>query len=119
MRWQRPPLGWYKLNWDAAFDTQKPSVVGIRAIIRNSEGAVIGTLRTNRHCIADPFTAEAFHWLFIMLLAFANISGSLKLLLKMIHYRLLHSSDNKQPIGAKGDSSPKLQKICSIPSQSG
>lgn len=61
MRWQRPPLGWYKLNWDAAFDTQKPSGVGIRAIIRNSEGAVIGTLRTNRHCIiADPFTtAEA------------------------------------------------------------
>lgn len=40
-RWIAPPLGWYKLNWDAALCAQN-GMFGMGAVIRDWEGKVVG-----------------------------------------------------------------------------
>ncbi|XP_042974832.1 uncharacterized protein LOC122306468 [Carya illinoinensis] len=58
-KWITPPVGEYKLNWDAAIN-QPLNQVGIGAIIRDCNGQVLGTMRARRELNLSPFTAEAY-----------------------------------------------------------
>ncbi|XP_042956302.1 uncharacterized protein LOC122292147 [Carya illinoinensis] len=57
--WKKPPEGSYKLNWSARID-KATARVGIRAIIRDPSGQVIGTLQATRSLRTDQFTAESY-----------------------------------------------------------
>ncbi|XP_042966548.1 uncharacterized protein LOC122300136 [Carya illinoinensis] len=57
--WKPPPNNFYKINWDAAVDHKKCRV-GVGVIVRNWEGQVMGTMRTNNSLFPDPHLAEAY-----------------------------------------------------------
>ncbi|XP_041011337.1 uncharacterized protein LOC121255120 [Juglans microcarpa x Juglans regia] len=64
--WKKPPDGKYKVNWDAALN-ESLGVLGIGAIIRDSQGMVLGTIRARRNIRVSPFTAEAYAMLMAIL----------------------------------------------------
>ncbi|XP_042980091.1 uncharacterized protein LOC122310272 [Carya illinoinensis] len=57
--WKKPPENFYKLNWGTATD-KGAAKVGIGAIIRDSNGQVIGSLQATRQLTSDQFTAESY-----------------------------------------------------------
>ncbi|XP_042944638.1 uncharacterized protein LOC122278523 [Carya illinoinensis] len=76
--WKKTPEGNYKLNWDASLNTTK-GLVGIGAIIRDSCGRVLGTLRARREIILSPYAAEAYA---LMAILFCKESGINEILLE-------------------------------------
>ncbi|XP_042988748.1 uncharacterized protein LOC122316282 [Carya illinoinensis] len=58
-KWRKPTKGKYKLNWDASINDSR-GLIGIGAIIRDSYGRVLGTLRARRNMKLSPFAAEAY-----------------------------------------------------------
>lgn len=67
VRWQAPPSGIYKTNWDAAID-KRTGRIGIGIIACNSQGRVLvaGSLTLSSH--ADPSVAEAWAALYAVML---------------------------------------------------
>lgn len=57
--WQRPPVGWIKLNWDAAMDHQN-GLMGVGLVARDSRGQVQVSLCHFMPYLTDPTVAEAF-----------------------------------------------------------
>jgi ribonuclease HI len=57
--WQRPPVGWIKLNWDAATDHQN-GLMGVGLVARDSRGQVQVSLCHFMPYLTDPTVAEAF-----------------------------------------------------------
>ncbi|XP_042939454.1 uncharacterized protein LOC122274482 [Carya illinoinensis] len=57
-QWLAPPIGYYKINWDATMDNQKCKV-GISIVIRDWEGKVMATMRMNKFLSPDAHLAEA------------------------------------------------------------
>jgi len=64
VRWQAPPLGIYKTNWDATID-KRTKRIGIKIIARNSHGRVLVAHSFTLSIHADPSVAEA--WAFTLL----------------------------------------------------
>ncbi|XP_042972882.1 uncharacterized protein LOC122304682 [Carya illinoinensis] len=58
-RWEAPPQGKFKLNWDASI-SKATCKVGVGAVIRHCEGKVLATLRMQHDLFPDPLMAEAF-----------------------------------------------------------
>ncbi|XP_042956310.1 uncharacterized protein LOC122292152 [Carya illinoinensis] len=58
-KWRKPPVGRYKLNWDAALDTSR-GLTGIGALVRDWNGKVLGSVRTYRQLNLSPLSAEAY-----------------------------------------------------------
>ncbi|XP_042964581.1 uncharacterized protein LOC122298789 [Carya illinoinensis] len=58
-RWEAPPQGKLKLNWDAGLDKIN-NKVGIGVIIRDWEGTVRASLRMNHNMFLDPLLAKAY-----------------------------------------------------------
>ncbi|KAK8693989.1 hypothetical protein V6N13_071553 [Hibiscus sabdariffa] len=59
--WERPPLGWIKVNVDAAISTMDGSV-GIGAAFRNSDGCwLFGTARFVGRCLVLLVELWAIH----------------------------------------------------------
>ncbi|GLT53638.1 hypothetical protein SLA2020_268960 [Shorea laevis] len=55
--WRRPPEGVSKLNWATLH--KETGTMGVRVIIRNSEGLVLSSLCSTLSFITDPVIAEA------------------------------------------------------------
>nr|GMC79700.1 uncharacterized protein LOC109184133 isoform X2 [Ipomoea batatas] len=58
VRWEKPPLGWFKVNTDAAVDSST-KVTGFGFIIRDSHGAFVAAARSSWKGILQPKIAEA------------------------------------------------------------
>jgi ribonuclease HI len=57
--WKAPPVGVYKINWDAAIDKSR-RIMGVGVIVRDGEGEVVAALHSSQMGITDPATAEAY-----------------------------------------------------------
>lgn len=55
--WKAPPLGWYKVNWDAGVNHTKGRV-GLEAIIWDHQGKMWALKSLTRHGFLDPTTVE-------------------------------------------------------------
>ncbi|XP_042969118.1 uncharacterized protein LOC122301808 [Carya illinoinensis] len=58
-RWKKPESNWFKHNWDAVV-RDKEGRIGIGAVVRDSQGLVIGTLRAQRSLKGCSSDAEAY-----------------------------------------------------------
>jgi exonuclease III len=56
--WQKPPEGIIKVNWDAAVDGGR-KMIGMGAIVRDSEGKVLAMMCDTMILVQDPILAEA------------------------------------------------------------
>ena len=56
--WQKPPEGIIKVNWDAAVDGGR-KMIGMGAIMRDSDGKVMATMCDTMILIQDPVLAKA------------------------------------------------------------
>jgi ribonuclease HI len=56
--WQKPPEGILKVNWDAVVDGGR-KMIGMGAIVRNSDGKVMAMVCDTMILIQDPVLAEA------------------------------------------------------------
>ncbi|KAF5465302.1 hypothetical protein F2P56_015322 [Juglans regia] len=79
LSWKKPPDGKYKINWDAAINVSL-GVLGIGAIIRDSQGMVLGTIRARRFISVSPFKAEAYAML--MAIIFCKDTGFTNIVLE-------------------------------------
>jgi hypothetical protein len=57
-RWNKPPFGVIKLNWDAAVDKEGKKM-GVGIIARDYHGAILAVFVASRLFITVPTTAEA------------------------------------------------------------
>lgn len=57
-KWCKPPSGYLKVNWDAACNVELGRL-GFGAIIRDDNGAVLGTMRGSRNYSTTPLVPEA------------------------------------------------------------
>jgi hypothetical protein len=57
-RWSKPPVGFVKLNWDAAVDRSK-KMVGLGIIARDSRGIVVASMCSFHPYVSDSTVAEA------------------------------------------------------------
>ncbi|XP_042980081.1 uncharacterized protein LOC122310263 [Carya illinoinensis] len=57
--WSAPPLHVFKANWDASVDKVQCKV-GIGVVIRDWNGCVVATLRSQKDMFLDPLLAESF-----------------------------------------------------------
>jgi ribonuclease HI len=57
-RWERPPLGWKKINWDAALEISNRRV-GIGLVVRNDAGDIEAASTVCIPFVTDPTLAEA------------------------------------------------------------
>ncbi|XP_059450922.1 uncharacterized protein LOC132181699 [Corylus avellana] len=58
MKWQAPPSGFYKVNWDIAISTGR-KCMGIGVIIRDAAGRVLAAQSKSFMAVYDPATGEA------------------------------------------------------------
>jgi ribonuclease HI len=58
VRWQKPPLGVIKVNWDAALD-HSSKVIGVGAIARDEKGGTVASYCSIVPFVTDPTVAEA------------------------------------------------------------
>ncbi|XP_059436088.1 uncharacterized protein LOC132169016 [Corylus avellana] len=58
-KWVAPPLGWYKINWDAAL-CKRQEKTGVGAVIRDWEGKILAVRGLTRSGCLDPLAAEAW-----------------------------------------------------------
>ncbi|XP_062167009.1 uncharacterized protein LOC133873305 [Alnus glutinosa] len=56
--WSKPPQGWWKINWDASIDKEARRM-GIRAVIRDGNGAVVAARMSFLPYNDDPSAVEA------------------------------------------------------------
>jgi hypothetical protein len=56
--WQKPPEGLIKVNWDEAVDGGR-KVIGMGAIVRDSDGTVLAMMCDTMLFVQDPVLAEA------------------------------------------------------------
>lgn len=56
--WEKPPVGFVKLNWDASVD-RKGKKMGIGLIVRDHAGGVVAMACETKDHIQDPAVAEA------------------------------------------------------------
>jgi hypothetical protein len=68
VRWQDPPSGIYKTNWDAAID-KRTGRIGIGIIARNSQGRDLVARGLTLSSHADPSVAEAWVALYAVMLS--------------------------------------------------
>lgn len=59
LHWYKPPTGFPKANWDAAYN-RKAGKLSFGAIIRDDKSVVIGTMRASRNFNANPLIAYAY-----------------------------------------------------------
>jgi hypothetical protein len=57
-RWSKPPVGFVKLNWDAAVDRSK-KMVGLGIIAHDSSGIVVVSMCSFHLYVSDSFVAKA------------------------------------------------------------
>jgi predicted TIM-barrel fold metal-dependent hydrolase len=57
VRWQKPPVGIMKINWDAALHKENKHM-GVGVVIRDDKGDVVVALSKIVPYIVDPLTAE-------------------------------------------------------------
>ncbi|KAF5442190.1 hypothetical protein F2P56_034877, partial [Juglans regia] len=57
VEWTPPQINGFKANWDAAIDRSR-SMIGIRVVVRNWEGKIIATMRSQRPLFSDIKLAE-------------------------------------------------------------
>lgn len=57
-KWQAPPHGWFKVNWDASVD-KKNGRVGLGAVVRDHLGTMCAAKILSRQGSLDPTSAEA------------------------------------------------------------
>jgi len=57
-RWNKPPLGFIKFNWDASVD-HSGKRIGVEVIARDDKGEFCATLTSSMPFICDPEVAEA------------------------------------------------------------
>ena len=58
IQWQRPPLGWFKANWDASVSKQQGRM-GLGVVIRDGQGKYIAAQSKTEPGCLDPSAAEA------------------------------------------------------------
>lgn len=56
--WQKPPEGFFKLNWDASLDVKRQQM-GMEIVVRDHEGGVVASYCATKEFITDPTTAKA------------------------------------------------------------
>ncbi|XP_042974637.1 uncharacterized protein LOC122306269 [Carya illinoinensis] len=56
--WSTPPLHVFKANWDASIDKMQCRV-GVGVVVRDWNGQVVATLRSQRDLFPDPLLAES------------------------------------------------------------
>jgi hypothetical protein len=57
-RWERPLLGWKKINWDAALEISNKRI-GIGLVVRDDVGVVVAASTMCIPFVTDPMLAEA------------------------------------------------------------
>ncbi|XP_062174623.1 uncharacterized protein LOC133879852 [Alnus glutinosa] len=57
-RWPKPPVGFVKLNWDAAIDHSK-KMIGLGIIARDSSGIIVASKCSFHPYVSDSTVAEA------------------------------------------------------------
>jgi ribonuclease HI len=63
--WKLPDAGFMKVNWDASLNL-KSGMVGLRCVIRNKDGYVVGAKCCACKAHVDPLLAEAMAFLFAL-----------------------------------------------------
>jgi ribonuclease HI len=58
-KWEAPPHGWYKVNWDVAIDKLQQRV-GVGVVIREENGQVVAAMSKTRQGTLEPTSGEAF-----------------------------------------------------------
>ncbi|XP_059429236.1 uncharacterized protein LOC132163053 [Corylus avellana] len=58
LKWQPPPSGWYKVNWDAGID-RRHGRLGLGALIRDSQGNLVAAKSLSHSGLLDPTSAKA------------------------------------------------------------
>ncbi|KAF5465990.1 hypothetical protein F2P56_015949 [Juglans regia] len=59
VRWEKPSYGWFKINWDAAYDDNLKRMGG-GIVIRNWDGELMAAAGWAKPSISNPLHAEAF-----------------------------------------------------------
>ncbi|KAJ0017173.1 hypothetical protein Pint_11950 [Pistacia integerrima] len=67
-RWQPPPEGIYKINWDASV-RKEACTIGVGIAIRDWQGGFMATMRTKKPMFPDAYLAESFAALQAVILA--------------------------------------------------
>lgn len=67
INWRPPPLGWLKVNWDAAVDKSNGRI-GLGVVIRDHLGQMYASKSQTRHGYLEPVAAEAMAALLASLL---------------------------------------------------
>jgi ribonuclease HI len=57
-KWEAPPLGWHKVNWDTALGKQNRKM-GSRVVVRDHLGRVVAARSVTRQGRFEPVAAEA------------------------------------------------------------
>jgi ribonuclease HI len=58
IKWEPPPIGWYKANWDAAF-AKDTGILGVGIIVRNCRGDVVAAKSFTHMGRLEPTVGEA------------------------------------------------------------
>ena len=56
--WQKPLVGFHKLNWNASLDGEH-KLMGIGIVVRDHEGSVLAAMCSTKDYITDPGNAKA------------------------------------------------------------
>ncbi|KAF5468800.1 hypothetical protein F2P56_012920 [Juglans regia] len=67
--WERPPPGFYKINWDVGVDTIHCKI-GIGVVVTDEEANILATMRKRQDLFPDPLTAEAYAALKVSIFGF-------------------------------------------------
>ncbi|XP_031254338.1 uncharacterized protein LOC116112328 [Pistacia vera] len=67
-RWQPPPEGIYKINWDASV-RKEDCTIGVGIAIRDWQGRFMATMRMKKPMFPDAYLAESFAALQAVILA--------------------------------------------------
>jgi ribonuclease HI len=58
IKWERPPVGWLKMNWDTSVD-QARQKIGVSIVLRNHDGEIVAAQCLTRSLLPNPTAAEA------------------------------------------------------------
>jgi hypothetical protein len=57
--WEKPSVGWIKLNWDAPIDEDK-KIMGVGLVARDSTSKIRASMCNFFNYLTDPTAAEAY-----------------------------------------------------------
>jgi len=57
VKWNKPPLGLLKINWDAALQ-KETKMMSVGIVVRDDSGCFVAALSRIVHYIVDPLTGE-------------------------------------------------------------